>query len=748
MVIRERMYEMITLKNVSKFYYNKGIIASGFTKLNLNLSIGEFVAITGESGSGKSTLLNVLSGLDSYEEGEMYINGRETSHYTERDFEEYRRKYISNIFQNFNLINSYTVYQNIELVLLLHGVKKEQVKPKVMSLMKQVGLTKYKHTKAAKLSGGQKQRVAIARALAKETPIIIADEPTGNLDSKTATGIMRLLHDISKEKLVIVVTHNYEQVEPYVTRKITMHDGRILEDKVISKPLKEEYVIPEEGKHLSIWNKTRLGLRNSFNIIPKFLLVLFVYLFVTVAVISEYAFFKQQEYTTGKNGYNNFFTDTSDNRLIIKKQDTSEITEEDYQKISELSGVDYIVKNDLLIDTTVSLRDGNSFYFDATLNDKDTFRGTIGLGKFPEGANEILLVGSPDSYYLGTLGSELIGKEVSLVDMYGNETQSQKVKITGICYDDSYYAYGGGKIYADSSLLEELKFAINREYSSLKVLFMDHYHHSYSYDIHYQVIPNDNVLDGEVYISEDLKYLCKNENCLNQPFKIEVNNLYYQDSLDLKVTKIYNKKNMEQLLGLKDYEDKNGAIFISINQYRQLFNKGNYQSSVFTTDVSVIDKVANTLEQESFSVLKMKYTLVTGGSVEALKIIRTIVTGVLLITLFFIAYFVIRIILKSRNIYFGTIRILGASKKEAKQLLQIELFVVSNLAYFIFLFILYLNYKGLINIGFCHTILKYLERIDYMVLYIVMMIMSYFISIRFARKIFQKSAMYTMREEV
>ena len=122
---------MLKLKNVSKFYYNKGIIASGFTKINLDMNMGEFIVITGESGSGKSTLLNVISGLDSYEEGEMYIDGKETSHYTEKDFEEYRRKYIANIFQSFNLINSYTVYQNVELVLLLNGYKKKDVKKKI-----------------------------------------------------------------------------------------------------------------------------------------------------------------------------------------------------------------------------------------------------------------------------------------------------------------------------------------------------------------------------------------------------------------------------------------------------------------------------------------------------------------------------------------------------------------------------------------------------------------------------------------
>ena len=104
---------MLKLKNVSKFYYNKGIITSGFTKINAEFKLGEFIAITGESGSGKSTLLNVISGLDSYEEGELYINGEETSHYSEEDYENYRKKYVSNIFQNFNLINSYTVYQNI-----------------------------------------------------------------------------------------------------------------------------------------------------------------------------------------------------------------------------------------------------------------------------------------------------------------------------------------------------------------------------------------------------------------------------------------------------------------------------------------------------------------------------------------------------------------------------------------------------------------------------------------------------------
>ena len=366
---------MITLRNVSKFYYNKGIIASGFTKINLTLNIGEFVAITGESGSGKSTLLNVISGLDSYEEGEMYVDGKETSHYTEIDFENYRKKYISNIFQNFNLVNSYTVKQNIELVLLFNGYHGKEVKNKVNDLIKKVGLQKYRNTKVSKLSGGQKQRVAIARALAKETPIIIADEPTGNLDTRSAKSILELLHNIAKDKLVIIVTHNYEQIEPYVTRKIKMHDGKILEDKVITKIEKINYSDNNQKLKLNIIDKCILGIRNAFNIVPKFLLTLAVYLFITIAVTTEYSFFKKQEYDTNSFGFNNFFKDTKDTRIIIKKNDKSPFTEEDYNKISNISNVKQIIKNDLLLDSDIFVTDNNNIFFNGNARNISEFKG-------------------------------------------------------------------------------------------------------------------------------------------------------------------------------------------------------------------------------------------------------------------------------------------------------------------------------------------------------------------------------------
>ena len=252
---------MLKLENVSKIYYTNGIVATGISKVNLELNIGEFVVITGESGSGKSTLLNVISGIDSYEEGEMYINGKETSHYTEKDFEEYRKKYIANIFQSFNLINSYTVYQNVELVSLLNGYKRKQIKKKVLDIIDKVGLTKFKNTKVSKLSGGQKQRVAIARAIVKDTPIIVADEPTGNLDTKSAYEIIELLKNVAKDKLVVIVTHNIEQVEKYATRIIKMHDGRMIQNTEIKNINEDSKITQASGKNITIPNQYRLGIR-------------------------------------------------------------------------------------------------------------------------------------------------------------------------------------------------------------------------------------------------------------------------------------------------------------------------------------------------------------------------------------------------------------------------------------------------------------------------------------------------------
>lgn len=738
---------MIKLKNVSKFYYSKGIIASGFNKINLEFKMGEFVAITGESGSGKSTLLNVISGLDTYEEGEMYIDGKETSHYTEKDFEDYRRKYISNIFQNFNLVNSYTVYQNIELVLLLNGNKKKDIKNKVIELIKKVDLYKFRNTKVSKLSGGQKQRVAIARALAKDTPIIIADEPTGNLDSKSATGIIELLSEISKDKLVIIVTHNYEQVEKYVTRKIKMHDGKVLEDKKI-----KNYNIVENNevvnyKNITILNKIRLSFRNTFNILPKFILIFLVYLFITIAVISEYSFRLKSNYLSEIDGYNMIFNNTSDKRIVIKKNDLTEFTEDDFNSIKTLDNVDYIVKNDLLLDSSISLTDNDSFWIYSTVNEIKNFKGKVNLGRMPENDNEIIIEGSQDDYYIGYQAEELLNKNLYLQNYHTGEIEKDKiVKIVGIKYRQDNGFYYDNTVYLSDSIINDYLYQINESYSKLKILFMDKYYENYEQN--FVIMINNNVPEGSVYISDELSYLCPKENCINKTISLELENLYYKENLNLNISKTYKKSNMKKILGIDFNDLTNGGLYININDYNKLYNKGNYQSSVFVKDAKLVNDVANKLNENGYKTLVIKDTLLNNGLAEVTKIMGTVSTIILLVALFFISYFVINIILKSRNIYFSTIRMLGASKKIAKQLLIIELFIVSNLAYFSFIIFIYLNSIGVLNIGFVKTILDYLTLKDYIVLYLILSVMSYLISKKFSKKLFKKSAISTIKEEV
>lgn len=738
---------IIKLENVSKYYYSKGVIASGFTKINLEFSNCEFVAITGESGSGKSTLLNVISGLDSYEEGEMYINGQETSHYSEKDFENYRRKYISNIFQNFNLVNSYTVYQNIELVLLLNGAKKRESRARVIELIKKVNLYKFRNTKVSKLSGGQKQRVAIARALAKDTPIIIADEPTGSLDSRSAKAIIKLLSEIAKDKLVIIVTHNYEQVAEYVTRNIKMHDGKILEDRIIRNDVRKLDSAPVDYRDLTFFNKIGLGIRNTFNILPKFFLLLAVYLFIVVALMAEYSSFKQARYLSSRSGYNSYFVDTSDKRIIIKKNDNSTISDLEYEKIGKMPDVSRVVKNDLLIDKTVSLNNDN-FYLYGSVDSLDNLGKKLSVGRMPTEDNEVVVVGSPDDYYLKN-SSELFKQDLYVVDdTTGDTDKSTNLKVVGIVYDKNKSYSSDSKIYFSDKMLEKFRLSINLEYSKVKVLFLDKYHDVDNTTKDFKVVFNEKVKDGEVYIPSNLNQECKNENCVGNTISIFVDNIYFNDSINVNVSKTYSKENMKSILNIDNYEDNLGTIYIGVNDYNRLFNKGNYQSSVYVKNVDDIDSTASILKKDGFTTLKIKDTMISDSSSEVTKIISVIVTIALIITLFFISYFVIKIILKSRQVYYSTIRMLGASVGVSMSLVIIELLNVAYIAYLTFLYIIYLNSQKVIKVGFINTILKYLKFSDYAILFVIVSFISILISLKYSQKLFKSSAIKTLKEGV
>lgn len=253
---------MLELKNINKSYRTGDFVQYALKNVNLKFRKCEFVAILGSSGSGKTTLLNILGGLDRYDSGDLIINNKSTKKFKNVEWDYYRNNCIGFIFQSYNLISHISVLENVEMSLILSGYKKKDRKEKALLALEKVGLKDHAYKKPNQLSGGQMQRVAIARALVNDPEIILADEPTGALDSVTSLQIMELIKEIAKDKLVIMVTHNKELAESYANRIIELKDGEILSD---NNPLKDNKNIKEQ---LTI-KKTVLGygsaLKLSFN---------------------------------------------------------------------------------------------------------------------------------------------------------------------------------------------------------------------------------------------------------------------------------------------------------------------------------------------------------------------------------------------------------------------------------------------------------------------------------------------------
>lgn len=221
---------MLKLKNIKKDYKTGDFIQHALKNISVSFRKNEFVAILGPSGSGKTTLLNIIGGLDRYDSGDLIIDGKSTKGFKDKDWDAYRNHAVGFIFQSYNLISHISVLENVEMGMTLSGVSSAERRRKALELLEKVGLKDHAHKRPNQLSGGQMQRVAIARALANNPKIILADEPTGALDSKTSTQIMELIKEIAKDKLVIMVTHNAELAKDYASRIVSMKDGVILDD--------------------------------------------------------------------------------------------------------------------------------------------------------------------------------------------------------------------------------------------------------------------------------------------------------------------------------------------------------------------------------------------------------------------------------------------------------------------------------------------------------------------------------------
>lgn len=424
---------MIRLENLSKYYYGNNSVALGLRKINLEFHKGEFVAITGESGSGKTTLLSTISGLLPYEEGEMYFNGSPTSYYDEADWEEYRKNHIAFVFQNYNLIDAYTALENVMISFLIQGESVAYAKEKSMELLETVGIAQYAAHRATELSSGQKQRLAIARALAKNTEVIVADEPTGNLDAENGRQIMALFAELAKERLVIIVTHNYEEASAFVTRKIVIHDAEVEEDiqlqtqncstknsniKETQKATGPEVNTKRIRENVRVFSK--MNIRASMGKSVLLCAILFVVSFASFLFLGN--FLANLDDTNTKVYENTAFYNSDDKRIVVRYSDGSQLKEDDFEFLKSLKHVVYTEKYGLVNDLYYFSEKGVDYQ--VTYNNIETNKekdpvyeefiyldnyskfvfSTSGLetsdlayGRLPENTNEVVIYAEDDS---------------------------------------------------------------------------------------------------------------------------------------------------------------------------------------------------------------------------------------------------------------------------------------------------------------------------------------------------------------
>ena len=253
---------MLQLKHIFKSYHVGDTVTHALDDVTISFRDQEFVAILGPSGSGKTTMLNVIGGLDRYDKGDLIINGKSTKNFKETDWDAYRNNTVGFIFQNYNLIPHLSIMDNVELGMNLSGVPKKERHEKAVAALTEVGLKEHINKRPNQLSGGQMQRVAIARAIANDPDILLCDEPTGALDTETSVQIMKLIKKLSKDRLVIMVTHNPELAKEYATRIVNFQDGKILDDSESFKPEAEEDTFNLKRTKMSYWNAIKLSFTN------------------------------------------------------------------------------------------------------------------------------------------------------------------------------------------------------------------------------------------------------------------------------------------------------------------------------------------------------------------------------------------------------------------------------------------------------------------------------------------------------
>lgn len=412
---------LLQLQGLSKFYTGNSVVM-GLNNVNLTFQAGEFVAITGESGSGKSTLAHILSGILPYENGEMLLRGQPTSHFDGADWERYRRENISFISQSYGILAGATVLSNVVSALRLTGMDKADAKQRAQELLELVELWDLRQRRAGKLSSGQKQRLSIARALAKPAPILIADEPTGNLDPENSMKIIGLLAQAARERLVILITHDFQEAQDCATRRIQLQDGRV----ILDTPLREScpVTLAQAGKKDNPRPLSHYIAALQMNARPVWTgLVLLFFALIAFAVFAFLGTFIVNLDDTSTRVYDHSaFYNGDKTRIVVQRADIQPLTQADMEAIVSLEYAESLERSGYVTDINYAYRadvDYKMHYtihrvgrdtledtFEVELLSSMNFMRTVPLlageqtflteGRLPELVDEVILAGSAD----------------------------------------------------------------------------------------------------------------------------------------------------------------------------------------------------------------------------------------------------------------------------------------------------------------------------------------------------------------
>ena len=724
---------MIRLEKISKYYAsNDNNVSLGLHNVSVEMKKGEIIGIVGESGSGKSTFLNVCSLLDTYEDGELYYGNTPVSSFSKEEIDEFRKNHIGFIFQNYNLIDSYTVLQNVLMPLIIKGIDMKEAKERAKEIIKKVGLEHRMHHKGTKLSGGEKQRCVIARALASDSEILACDEPTGNLDSKTGREIIELIKEVAKDKLVLIVTHNYDELKDIITRRLTFSDGVLIED-VRLKDADEcsDELLPNSEYKFSFKERMRLSYKDILSTPRKSILTFVIFLAISIFIAYLYT-----SLLTYKNSYadQGLYANVATDRYIIYKKNK----EFDYDVFKNYDYNKYANFEDkaIIMDTESE----NAWaYFRYSLNNIKLKKGVM-----PTNDNEIVL-GIPEKA-LSTCYNETMTIDLKFGSRNNNiyakydkffektDTGYEQIKFKVVGYYlidnstfDSYLVSGNAKF--NERIVETM---LNQEAISYRTectLFDN-------YSTKCQVTLEEAISDNTIKITIPKNY----ENKFSDVTKDIV--IDYISGVETKEVDL-SKYNLEVV-----YDGTMLECEANLKTLLSFKENGNYYLSIYERDQLKIDNMLKDIKDKGYGICSAKDAYIN-EDISFAGILNTIlyaffIVGVIFafVVVFLISYFILARIYSIKNKDYTVFRTLGMSKKDMASLVRIQTVMLSLSSAVLVIILVGISYI------FKHPLISGFHRIGVIgiIVYLLFMfIYSLFFAIRFNRKLYKFSVSKTFR---